>query len=87
LSLYLDSLEDSGDLEYKEKEDPIHFFGYGTIAPTPKSLSTIATYNEDRRKHNDMVTMSRRHLWVGWAMFSLAAATLIVKLDEIFKLW
>lgn len=87
LEFLLDSLKDSGDLVYKNEGDPMHFFGHGEIAPTPKSLSTIATYNEDSRRHKDMVKMSGRQLWVGWAMFTLAAVTLIIELGKQFKLW
>ncbi|MEW8374740.1 MAG: hypothetical protein AB2722_12615 [Candidatus Thiodiazotropha sp.] len=87
LEFLLDSLKDSGDIVHKDEEDPIHFFGYGTIAPAPKSLSTIATYNEDHRRHKDMIKMSGKQLWVGWAMFALAAVTLIVELGKQFNIW
>jgi hypothetical protein len=87
LEFLLDSLKESGDLIYKDENDPIHFFGHGAIAPTPKSLLTIATHNEDSQRHKDMVKMSKRQLWVGWAMFALAAATLTVELGKLFELW
>jgi len=87
LQFLLDSLKDSGDLMYKNEDDPIHFFGHGEIAPTPKSLSTIAQHNEESRRHKDMVKMSKRQLWVGWAMFTLAAVTLTVELGKLLKLW
>lgn len=87
LDFLLDSLKESGDLVYKNEDDPIHFFGHGAIAPTPKSLLTIATHNEESRRHKDMVKMSKRQLWVGWAMFALAAATLTVELGKLFQIW
>lgn len=87
LEFLLNSLKDSGDLMYKDEDDPIHFFGHGEIAPTPKSLVTIAAHNEENLRHVDMVKMSRRQLWVGWAMFSLAAATLAVEVGKVLELW
>jgi len=87
LQFLLDSLKDTGDLLYKDEDDPIHFFGHGTIAPTPKSLATIALFNEDVRRHKDMVRMSRRQLLLGWGMFALAAVTLFVELGKTFELW
>lgn len=82
LQFILDSLKESGDLIYKNANDPIHFFGHGEVAPSPKSVSTIAGFNEDLRRHKDMVKMSGRQLWLGWAMFAIAAATLFVELRK-----
>ena len=87
LEFLLDSLKQSGDLIYKDEDDPMRFFGYGLIAPTPKSLSTITAHIEDGQRHKDMVRVSSRQLWIGWAMFALAAATLIVEVGKIPKLW
>lgn len=87
LQFLLDSLNESGDLIYNDEDDPIYFFGHGTIAPTPKSLSTIAIHNENSQRHKDMVKMSRRQIWVGWGMFALAAVTLIVELGKNLKFW
>lgn len=87
LQFLLDSLKDSGDLVYTNQGNPIQPPRNGAISPTPKSLLTIATHNEDSRRHKDMVRMSRRQLWVGWAMFALAAVTLIVELGKLFKIW
>ena len=87
LEFLLDSLKESGDLIYKDEDDPMQFFGHGLIAPTPKSLSTIAAHIEDGQRHKDMVRVSSRQLWIGWAMFALAAATLIVEMGKILKLW
>lgn len=82
LEFLLESLKDSGDLIYKDENDAIHSLGHGKIAPTPKSVSTISVFNEDLRRHKDMVKMSGRQLWLGWAMFAIAAVTLFVELRK-----
>lgn len=86
LEFLLDSLKESGDLIYKDEDDHMQFFSRGLIVPTPKSLSTIAAHIEDVQRHKDMVTVSSRQLLIGWAMFALAAATLVVEMGKILKL-
>ncbi len=82
LQFLLDSLKDSGDVLLRGENNAMQFLGDSRIVPTPKSAATIATLNEDVRRHQDVVKLSKRQLWLGWAMFAIAAVTLIVEVRK-----
>jgi hypothetical protein len=93
LKFLLDSLNESEDIVFRDEnknannfvgDRPI-FFGGGQIGPTPRSASTIAEYNEQVARHRDVVTLAKRQLWLGWAMFSIAFATFFVELRKYFE--
>ena len=81
----LESLKESGDVILKDENNAAHFLGRGQILPAPQSARTIAEFNEDVTRHRDMVKLSKRHLWLGWAMFAIAAVTLFVELRKWLK--
>lgn len=80
LRFLLQSLSDSGDVLLRNEHNSSGFFRSGNIRPTPKALTTIADFDEDSRRHKDVVTLTRRQLFLGLGMFSLAAVTLFVEL-------
>lgn len=82
LAFLLESLKNSGDVLLKDENNAIHFVGRGSIVPTPQAASTIATYNEDARRHRDIVKLSKRQLWLGWGMSAIAAVALFVELRK-----
>ncbi|MEM7208225.1 MAG: hypothetical protein AAF434_10395 [Pseudomonadota bacterium] len=87
LQFLLDSLKDSGDIYYDDSNKTKMLLGRSEIVPTPKSLKTIASHNEDARRHRDMVRVSRGQLILGWSMFALAAVTLLVEIGNVFHFW
>ncbi len=82
LQFLLDSLKDSGDVLLRDENNAMQFLGESRIVPTPKSATTIAIFNEDARRHQDVVKLSKRQLWLGWAMFAIAAVALIVEVRK-----
>ncbi len=82
LQFLLDSLKDSGDVLLRNENNTMQFIDGGTILPTPKSAATIATFNEDLRRHRDVVKLSKRQSWLGWVMFAIATVTLIVEVRK-----
>lgn len=79
LQFLLKSLQGSGDVLLKDQVNSVQFIGSGDVLPTPKAIKTLADFYEGRRRHLDTVKLTRRQLFVGWAMFAIAAATLVVE--------
>lgn len=73
LEFILSSLIQSGDLEPRKDNK---------IVPTPKSISTIAEFNEQITRHRDTVKLARGQFWLGCAMFVIAAVTLFVEIRK-----
>lgn len=74
LQLIIDSLEASGDIQTKNG-----------ITPTPIAVSTIANYNEGIMRHQDIVKLTKRQLFLGWGMFAVAAVTLFIEISKWLK--
>lgn len=80
LKFLLESLKDSGDIRLMDNDSATNSLWLGSIVPSPKAASTIAAYNDDARRHRDMVKLSKAQLLLGLGMLAVAAVTLIVEL-------
>jgi len=79
LRFLLESLQTSGDVILKDDMNSWDFLAGGDIRPSPQALETIAAHELDKQRHRDIVKLTRRQLFLGWAMFAIASATLIVE--------
>lgn len=82
LVFLLAALQESGDVLVKDRNNQNEFIGHGDVKPTPHAISTLAEYSLEKRRHQDVVRLTRYQLFLGWAMFAVAAATLIVQFFE-----
>ena len=78
LDFLVDSLVDSGNAIRKTDDNEPYFIEGENIKPTPKAISTLAEFEIETTRHRDSIRLTRYQLFLGWAMFAIAAATLIV---------
>ena len=83
LNFMINSLVQSGDIIERNQQNEMDFLGEeSTIRPLPQALETLANYEVEEARHRDMVSLSRAQIFLGIAMFALAAATLYLQLYE-----
>lgn len=83
LKFVIKSLVESGDVIERNDQNHIEFISDdSSVRPTPKALSTLALDESDRRRHQDSIALGRAQLFLGFAMFLLAAATFYAELSS-----
>ena len=87
LHFVIESLVESGDVILRDESntsDMVWFaHGDGEVMPLPQALTTLSQHIENRNRHRDTMRLVRYQLFVGVAMFAIAAATLFVELRKI----
>lgn len=73
LEFLIESLVESGNALRKSKDNE-------DVMPTPKAITTLATYELEREKLRSTLWIGRCQLMLGVGMLAVAAATLYIKI-------
>lgn len=80
IEFILESLVVTNDIVRRANSGDVWFaMNDSFVMPTPRALVTLANEENERRRHNDSISLARCQLFLGLGMLGLAAATLLVE--------